>query len=275
MNKTVILAIARKDIRQITSNVQVWLPMVIIPLVFCIIFPLTIVLFCKYGDLTAITTGTMRELVDRLPTGIPLLPEAGISEMNGKILYFTLNYMLLPLFLLLPIMASSVISANSFVGEKERRTMESLLLSPIRIQDLMVGKMLASFIPAYTLSLGGFLAIGIIVNTMTFGMFDGWLFPSLNWVIVILWLVPSFTIVSILLNVLISAKVKTFQAAQQMSGLVVLPIIMLLVGQMSGILLLSPLLLIVVGAVLLLACLFMLPRIARSNNRNALFERQI
>ena len=46
-------------------------------------------------------------------------------------------------------MISSVVAASSFVGEKERKTLESLLYTPIDIASLFWGKLLSAFIPAY------------------------------------------------------------------------------------------------------------------------------
>ncbi|MCQ6560088.1 ABC transporter permease subunit [Paenibacillus mendelii] len=273
MNWQVIQAIAIKDIRQITSNMQVWLAMVIIPIVFCIVLPLAIILASKYGGMNGSTEDMIRKLIEKLPAGSMNL--SAQTDVNAQIIYFAINYMLLPLFLMLPIITSSVISANSFVGEKERRTLESLLLAPIRIKDLFLGKILASFIPSYTVTLGGFILLGIVVDTMTYTMFEGLLFPSMNWIIAIVWLVPAFTLVSILLNAIISARVKTFQAAQQMSGLIVLPVIMLVISQMTGLMLISPLILVGIGGVLILLCFALLPQIARMNSRSLLFEKQI
>ncbi|UVI27611.1 ABC transporter permease subunit [Paenibacillus spongiae] len=273
MNRHVIQAIALKDIRQITSNVQVWLAMVLIPIIFCGVLPLAIILVSKFGGINGSTVTMIRNVIEKLPAGSTLL--SAQADIEAQVIYFAVNYMLLPLFLLLPVITSSVISANSFVGEKERRTLESLLLAPISIKDLFIGKIMASFIPAYAVTLGGFILLGIIVDTMTYGMFEGLLFPSMNWIIAIIWIVPSFTLVSILLNAIISARVKTFQAAQQMSGLIVLPIVMLLISQMTGLMLLSPLILIVIGAILLLISFGLLPRIARMNSRSVLFEKQI
>ncbi len=49
--------------------------------------------------------------------------------------------------------------------------------------------------------------------------------------------IPMISLLAILLNVLISARVATFQAAYQMGGLVVLPVVGLIIGQAMGALL--------------------------------------
>ena len=42
------------------------------------------------------------------------------------------GYLLAPLFLIVPLMVSAVLAADAFAGEKERRTLESLLHLPDR-----------------------------------------------------------------------------------------------------------------------------------------------
>jgi len=50
--------------------------------------------------------------------------------------------------------------------------------------------------------------------------------------------------------VLVSAKAKTFQDAQQMSGMIILPIIFFLIGQMTGLFMLDEVILFGAGAFL-------------------------
>lgn len=39
MNLGVVKTLAKKDIRSLTSNVQLWLPMIIVPFVFSVLYP--------------------------------------------------------------------------------------------------------------------------------------------------------------------------------------------------------------------------------------------
>ncbi|MNP47387.1 hypothetical protein D3C76_1414380 [compost metagenome] len=79
----------------------------------------------------------------------------------------------------------------------------------------------------------------------------------------------------ILLNVLISAKVRGFQEAYQLGGLIVIPLLALIAGQASGMLLISPVLLLLIGAALLLISLVLLRLVALWNSRQQLAESQI
>lgn len=172
-------------------------------------------------------------------------------------------------------MSASVIAANSFVSEKEGRTLESLLFAPIDIQSLFIGKTLSSLLPTIALTWISFIAYDITVNVLAYPMYDKLIFPTTNWWVLMLWVIPMITATCILANVLISARVKTFQAANQLSGLILLPILLLLAGQFTGLLFLSSWILLIIGGVLLLLNLVFFRKITHLNSRNRLFESQI
>ncbi len=67
-------------------------------------------------------------------------------------------------FLIIPIMCSGVIGASSFVGEKEHKTLESLLYTPISMEQLLRAKILGVFVPSYIVTLISFIVFGIIFN---------------------------------------------------------------------------------------------------------------
>jgi ABC-2 type transport system permease protein len=170
---------------------------------------------------------------------------------------------------------SMMIALNSFVGEKERGTLESLLFAPITVKELFVGKVLSAFVPTMVLTIGSFILFGVITTVITYPMFDAFIFPNTNWLLLVFWLSPIITLFTILIEVLVSARSKSFQEAQQIGGLVILPIVGLFVGQATGMLLISPVILLIVGLVLLVINLLLLFLISKYNNRNTLFESQV
>lgn len=79
----------------------------------------------------------------------------------------------------------------------------------------------------------------------------------------------------ILLNVFISAKVKGYQEAYQLGGLIILPVIALMAGQLTGLLFLSTLVNFAIGLILLAVNVILLQMIAARNNRLTLSEKQL
>lgn len=73
-------------------------------------------------------------------------------------------------------------------------------------------------------------------------MFDRLLLSNLTWVLLILGLAPTVALASIGLTVMISARVKGFREAQQISAVLVVPILIMLFAQASGTVIFGPLL---------------------------------
>lgn len=271
-----VRAITKKDIKNITSNVQVWLPLLIVPLIMVIIYPAVLILVARYADLSSLQgIDFIKKLLLNLPAGELRETLLSFSTLQQQLVYLVVNYLFIPFFLIVPAMSASVIAANSFVSEKEGRTLESLLFAPVDIQSLFIGKTLSALLPTIALTLISFVAYGIIVDVLAYPMFGKLIFPTTNWWVLLLWVIPMISATCILANVLISARVKTFQAANQLSGLIVLPILLLLAGQFTGLLLLSSWVLLAIGGILLLFNLFFLRKVTRLNSRNRLFESQI
>ncbi|MGF9697653.1 ABC transporter permease [Paenibacillus sp. MABNR03] len=275
-NRQAIRALVRKDIRAITASIQLWLPMLIVPLIVGVIMPAVLMWMASRVELRSI--GNLGFLLDSLDTlsSSGQIPElASMPTDNHRIVYYLALYMFAPLFLIIPVMASSILTANSFAGEKERKTLEGLLFTPISMDTLFKGKVLAALIPSIMLSWITFLIYGIIANILMYPMFEAMMFPNLNWVILVLWVVPTCSLMVILFNVLISAKVRGFQEAYQLGGLVVIPLLALIAGQASGMLLISPLVLLLIGAALLLISFVLLRLVTLWNSRQQLAESQI
>ena len=114
------LALIKKDIRGITSNKQVFMVMLIVPLALTIVLPSILVFVTA---LVPEATSDFQALLNMLP----------ITEQEGNqeqmILGLVLNKIMPAFFLMIPIMASSVMAASSFVGEKEKHTLETMLYS--------------------------------------------------------------------------------------------------------------------------------------------------
>ncbi|MEO2204983.1 ABC transporter permease subunit [Paenibacillus pabuli] len=275
-NHQAIKALVRKDIRAITASIQLWLPMLIVPLIVGVIMPALLIWMASRVEIRSIgNLGFLLDSLDLLSSSGQIPELASMPTDNHRIIYYLALYMFAPLFLIIPVMASSILTANSFAGEKERKTLEGLLFTPISMDTLFKGKVLAALIPSIMLSWITFLIYGVIANILMYPMFGAIMFPNWNWIILVLWVVPSCSLMVILLNVLISAKVRGFQEAYQLGGLVVIPLLALIAGQASGMLLISPVLLLLIGAALLLISLVLLRLVALWNSRQQLAESQI
>jgi len=235
------ITIIKKDIKEIISSKQTMIPMIILPVIFAVILPIGLLFGAQFG----------MEGMNGMDQLIETFKESFGTHSDAQlIIEMTMNYMFPLLFLLIPVMTTSIIGAGSFVGEKERKTMESLLYTPITVKELFIAKIVGVAIPAYIITLISSMVFGIVMNVGGWIYFGKMIFPNLKWILLILWVCPAVTLLGLSFMVLVSAKAKTFQDAQQMSGMIILPIIFFLIGQMTGLFMLNEVILFGAGAFL-------------------------
>ncbi len=128
--------------------------------------------------------------------------------------------MMLPL---APVIVSFYIAADSFVGEKERRTIEPLLLTPLNDREILLGKYISSLYPAMIIFVASLVAViaswyitALIFNYPLFAFPD----PSILLSIIVSGILISISSVSIMF--IISERVKNLFEAYQVGGIVVL-----------------------------------------------------
>lgn len=240
------MLVFRKDWREVRRNWQVILPIVVIPFMFSVLLPLLIILIPSLAAMPGSSLGGLETMIENLPKHVQD-ELVGMTEQQ-VLVYITSLYFFAPFFLIIPLMASSVIASDSFAGEKERRTIEALLATPISDSELFLGKILVSFIPSMMVTVVSFLIYSSLVDLLSFAIFDSrLLLPNLVWIMLIFGLAPTVALASIGLTVMISAKVKGFREAQQISAILLIPILILVFGQVSGAIIFGP---IVVGALI-------------------------
>lgn len=243
-----VMLVFKKDWIEIRRNKEILLPIIIIPLVFSVSLPLIFVI----GTLLAPESTSSTEDLESM---IRILPEHERSELlqmsaSQIAIYVSTLYLFAPFFLIIPVMTSSIIAADSFAGEKERRTIEALLATPLSDLELFLGKVMVSFIPSLAITIASFAVYSILVDALSLIVFNGrLLLPNLVWIMMVFCLSPAMAFTSICLTVIVSARVKGFREAQQISGVLLIPILLLIFGQISGAVFLGP---VVIGAVTLL-----------------------
>jgi len=235
----------RKDWLEIRRNWQVILPIVVVPLMISVFIPVILAVVANVVPGSGAQLNGFETLMQSLPQQIQE-QLAGMTEIQSMIYVLGL-YFLAPFFLIIPLMASSVIASDSFAGEKERKTIEALLATPISDSELFFGKMLVSFIPSMIVTIVSFVVYSTVFDLLSFSIFNGGvlLLPNLDWILLIFGLAPTVALASIGLTVIISAKVKGFKEAQQISVILLLPILALVFGQVAGAVIFGPVLILI------------------------------
>jgi ABC-2 type transport system permease protein len=234
-----INTIAQKDLIEVRQNKAVWLPMLILPLVFIVLLPLLFTLMPRFfpASMESMNDPDLRTFMENMP---PSLSGAlqGLDSYQSLVL-IALGYMFAPFFLILPLMFSTVVAAESFAGERERKTMEALLYTSATDAELFLGKVLAALIPAIGISWGSFILYIVVVNGASYWSFQRLWFPLPTWYPLVLWITPALAMLGIAVTVLISAKQQTFMGTYQTSASLVVVVLALLIGQVTGVLYLT------------------------------------
>lgn len=177
------------------------------------------------------------------------------------------------LFLIMPVFVPILVSSQAVAGEKERRTLEPLLASPITAAELVVGKSLASLVPAVGITFVAFAVFCLAVDAVVWPAFRELVLPNGMWTFGVLVIAPLFAFFGNGIAVVISARVGEARLAQQLSGLVVLPLIGLVGGQMAGFLQAGTAYYALQGAVVLVADVLLVGASVRLFDRERLISR--
>ena len=236
-----VWGIVRKDVATVLRNRGVRLPLLLTPIVVLVVIPSLLVL----GGEAMVAGGQVPMGEGASPFG-QLGDEEVQDSVVGEIVdpqarwtVFVLEVFLAPLYLLVPLIVATVIAADSFAGERERGTLEALLHSSASDRDLMTAKMLAAWLPAMVVSLTGFAVYSVLANLLAWPSLGRIFFPSTTWLLLAFWVTPAVAALGLGLMVIASSRVQSLQAAHQIGSLLVLPVLLLLIVQISGIFLLQ------------------------------------
>lgn len=248
-------ALMRKDFAEVWKTPMLRNTLIALPAILIVVMPVAFLLVAYFVPM---------EQMNGMDEILKLLPEKAQSLNERQMMFYTMTTMMAPmLFLMIPLMSSTVTASSSFVGEKERGTIETLLLTPMTIRQIFRAKVemcvrLSLLITGISLLLFGITAlVGNILLEMPF-WFD-W-----AWLVTIVFLAPSLTVFGVVFMVLVSGRSKSYMEAMQTSGYVVLPVILLFVGQFTGLFVLGALPLLVLSAVVLLLDWLLFRKASRS-----------
>lgn len=174
------------------------------------------------------------------------------GDLSGGdcMLYYLVTQFIL-LFMMVPVIIPMTIASYSIVGEKTTRTLEPLLATPVSTLEILIGKGLAGVIPAVLSTWGGYLlyaggAFLMVDNRVVVSK----LFDPL-WMLAIFLVGPLLSLLGVSISVMISSRVNDPRVAEQISGIFVLPVVGLFIGQMTGLIMLNERFILWMAAVLL------------------------
>jgi ABC-2 type transport system permease protein len=262
-------AIVRKDLLVVRRSRAMMIPLILMPLLVLVVLPGLAALAPEV--LPERDLDDLLQLLDRAPP--EFAPELRALPVPEQVIMLLLGYLLAPLYLLIPLLVASVIAADSFAGEKERGTLEALLYTPTTDRELLLAKMLGPWLAAVAVALASFAAYALVANAAAWPVMGRIFFPTPIWWLLVLWVAPAVAALALGATVLVSSRVRGFQEAYQIGGLVVLPIVALMVGQVAGVVFLGPRLVAALGAVIWIVAAVLIATGARYFRRGEILPR--
>jgi uncharacterized membrane protein SpoIIM required for sporulation/ABC-type transport system involved in multi-copper enzyme maturation permease subunit len=188
-----VVAVIRREVRDQSRDWRVVLPMVILTVFFPILMNVT-----------------ARVVVDF------------VNQYGGKVLAESIFPFLLLIIGFFPTSISLVIALESFVGEKERFTIEPLLASPLTDAELFLGKLCASILTPLASAL-----LGITAYLIGMAAFAGWT-PSIGLLFQVLMLTAAHALMMVSAAVVISAQTNSVRAANLLASFIIIPAALLM-----------------------------------------------
>jgi ABC-2 type transport system permease protein len=154
------------------------------------------------------------------------------AELAGA---FTVQQFL-AFFLLMPAYIPLSIATFSIIGEKQARSLEPVLAAPIRTVELLAGKAIAALVPGVA---AGWMTYLVFVSlaTLVYGPHLIGVVTDPSWLAGVLLLGPAVGLLSVVAGVIVSSRVNDPRVAQQIGGVVIVPIIAVTLLQATGTLL--------------------------------------
>ena len=191
-----VFALVRREVRDTLRDWRIVIPIIILtiffPFLMSIVADMALSWVARYGD--------------------PIIGDRLIPFLLMIVGFF-------------PISFSLVIALETFVGEKERSSLEPLLATPLTDAQLYLGKTLAAMIPPLMAAY-----LGIIVYLVGLYFFEDWT-PSLTLLALIITLTTAEGVVMVSGAVVLSSQTTSVRAANLLASFVIIPMALLVQGE--------------------------------------------
>ena len=236
------MALLGKELADLGGNPAVFMPAIITGII-SIVMPFIIAIAVPYftGERLADSSDfkIAVEMYRTQPATRGLDPEGAIQAMIFQ--------QFLILLVLTPVAGAMSVAAYAVVGEKQARTLEPLLATPITTFELLAAKVLGALVPAVLLA--------VVCFTLYVGGASVFAHPGVSRtlflpraMLTMFLLGPLASLAALQMAVCVSSRVNDARSAQQVGALVILPITLLLIGEFTANLQLTSALLLMMSA---------------------------
>lgn len=227
--RTAMTAIIKKDLKSVMDNRRMFASLLIVPLVLVVFLPSLFLIMLRFAP----ADPDMQKMLELLPAA---MRQGGWQQAAAGLM---VNFLLPSFFLMIPVMTASIMAASAFVGEKEKQTLETLLYCPLSVRQIFRAKVMASFLLSMLVSLISFAVMLLVTELESYFLLGTLLVPGINWLVILALVSPAISLIAVTLIVRGSAKAQTVEESQQSAVFLILPVILLVVGQTTGLMLVN------------------------------------
>lgn len=239
------ILIASKDWEEVFEN-KITLLSIILPYIIPVAFPLLILVSFRFfgSEIYKYISEEEFELMSRI---YPALSNMDILQAS----IYIICVLLIPLlFIVFSLASTSIITADSFAGEKERKTLEALFASPLSDAELFMGKLLASIIPSIILTYLFYGITIVLVNLLTLDIFGYIWYPPLEAGVTVFIITPLYAFLGMTLVIWGSSRSGTVRDASNYAGILILPILFFVISALLGYIIINVIYLLLLALVL-------------------------
>ncbi len=218
-----VWSIFRKEFDDVIKSKYILFSLLIMPFLLLVILPLTTYLPIML-DPSATDSDDLSFFLDFKVTE----NWAQLTEFQQLFIIFVeFNWIY---YLLIPIILPTIIAADSFAGEKDRGTVEGLIAAPITDNEIYLGKISTSLIPTIAVTWIYSIPFVIITNIFSQQILEYNYLPNLRFFILVFFVTPLATVISINIMIWASTRTSTTRDAQQFGSLLLLPLMLILIN---------------------------------------------
>ncbi|HXG53875.1 MAG TPA: hypothetical protein VNJ03_00710 [Vicinamibacterales bacterium] len=253
MNRRRIGTLIGKELREFRANPSAVLPVVLVVFA-CLALPFVVLLVIPRLTGQSLAADPILQKAVALASahvpGLRHLPPGASAEA------FLYQQFLL-LFLVAPIVGAVSLAAYSVVGEKQGRTLEPLLTTPLTTAEMLLAKVLAAFLPSLAIEAAG-LCIYILLVALFASPGVAQAVVNARTILLVGAIGPLASLAALQATIAVSSRVNDPRSAQQIAVLLVLPLLVMLVGQVAGAFVVTTTVLAVLALVLAVAWVLLL-----------------
>ncbi len=220
-NKVAI--IMKKEIREALQAKYVLFSVIGMPILMGIVIPIA-----QLAPIVNIPADDLQDESFDIP-GLQFTSNWASLDDTAKFIIFMIEMSNI-MFLLIPMILPTVIAADTFSGEKDRKTAEALVAAPVTDTEIYLGKVMSSMVPTVlsTWLVGIFYVF--LVNFLTYDALGFAYLPNTTFIGMVVFLGPLMALATVNFMVWVSTRTTSTRDAQQLGSIIVLPLMAIMVS---------------------------------------------